>query len=150
MNGALTIGTLDGANVEIARDVGSDNIYIFGLTAQQVIERRLLGNAAREVYEANSHVRRVITRLTDGIFSSEDRNLFAPIVNALLDQGDFYMHLSDFADYAQKHEMATRDFCDVENWSARAIVNVARSAHFSSDRTIQEYAREIWDLQQVV
>ena len=150
MNGALTIGTLDGANVEIARDVGSDNIYIFGLTAQQVIERRLLGNAAREVYEANPHVRRVITRLTDGTFSSEDRNLFVPIVNALLDQGDFYMHLSDFADYAQKHELATRDFCDVENWSARAIVNVARSAHFSSDRTIREYAREIWDLQQVV
>jgi glycogen phosphorylase len=150
MNGALTIGTLDGANVEIARDVGAENIYIFGLTAEQVVQRRLAGDAARQVYDTNPDVKRVLTRLTDGTFSAEDRDLFAPIVRALLDQGDHYMHLSDFADYAQKHQRAMLDYCDVEKWSARAIINVARSAHFSSDRTIHEYAADIWDLKQVV
>ena len=150
MNGALTIGTLDGANVEIARDVGADNIYIFGLTAAQVVQRRLAGNAARQVHDSNPHVRRVLTRLGDGTFSPEDRGLFAPIVRALLDDGDYYMHLSDFADYAEKHERAGRDYRDVESWTARAIINVARSARFSSDRTIQEYAADIWDLKQVI
>jgi starch phosphorylase len=150
MNGALTIGTLDGANVEIARDVGADNIYIFGLTAEQVVQRRLSGHAAQEVYDSNADVRRIMTRLLDGTFSAEDPGLFAPIARALLEQGDHYMHLSDFADYAQKHEQAARDYRDAERWSARAIANVARSARFSSDRTIHEYATQIWDLQRVV
>jgi starch phosphorylase len=150
MNGALTIGTLDGANVEIAREVGADNIYIFGLTAAEVIERRLAGDVARLIYQTNPDVNRVVTRLTDGTFSHDDHGLFAPIARALLEQGDHYMHLSDFADYAQKHEQAARDYCDIERWSARAIMNVARSARFSSDRTIREYATEIWNLRQVV
>jgi len=150
MNGALTIGTLDGANVEIAREVGADNIYIFGLTAAEVIERRMAGNAAGFAYDSDPHVHRILTRLTDGTFSAEDRDLFAPIARALLEQGDYYMHLSDFADYARKHEQAAQDYCDVDKWAARAILNVARSARFSSDRTIREYATEIWDLQQVI
>jgi starch phosphorylase len=150
MNGALTIGTLDGANVEIAREVGAENIYIFGLTAAEVIERRMAGDAARVVYQTNPDVNRILTRLTDGMFSPEDHSLFAPIAHSLLDAGDYYMHLSDFADYAQKHEQAGRDYCDVDNWAARAIMNVARSARFSSDRTIREYAADIWDLRQVV
>ena len=150
MNGALTIGTLDGANVEIARDVGADNIYIFGLTAEQIVQRRLQGHAAQEVYDSNADVRRIMTRLVDGTFSSEEPGLFAPIARALLEHGDHYMHLSDFADYAHKHEQAARDYRDAERWTARAIANVARSAHFSSDRTIHEYATQIWDLRQVV
>jgi glycogen phosphorylase len=150
MNGALTIGTLDGANVEIARDVGADNIYIFGLTAQQIVQRRLQGHAAQEIYDSNADVRRVVTRLVDGTFSAEEPGLFAPIAQALLEQGDHYMHLSDFADYAEKHEQAGRDYRDVERWTARAIANVARSAHFSSDRTIHEYATQIWNLRRVV
>ncbi|HEY6451180.1 MAG TPA: glycogen/starch/alpha-glucan phosphorylase [Steroidobacteraceae bacterium] len=150
MNGALTIGTLDGANVEIARDVGAENIYIFGLTAGQVVQRRLVGHAAQEIYESSHEVRRIMARLQDGTFSPEDHGLFAPIVCSLLEQGDYYMHLSDFADYALKHESAARDYRDVERWSARAIANVARSARFSSDRTIREYAADIWHLQQVV
>jgi starch phosphorylase len=150
MNGALTIGTLDGANGEIAREVGADNIYIFGLTAAQVIERRMAGDAARFAYDSDPHVRRILTRLTDGTFSAEDRDLFAPVARALLEQGDYYMHLSDFADYARKHEQAAQDYCDIDKWAARAILNVARSARFSSDRTIREYATEIWDLQQVI
>jgi glycogen phosphorylase len=150
MNGALTIGTLDGANVEIAREVGADNIYIFGLTAAEVIERRMAGNAARAAYDSDPHVHRILTRLTDGTFSAEDRDLFAPIARSLLDQGDHYMHLSDFADYARKHEQAAQDYRDMDKWAARAILNVARSARFSSDRTIREYATEIWNLQQVI
>jgi starch phosphorylase len=150
MNGALTIGTLDGANVEIARDVGVDNIYIFGLTAEQIVQRRLQGGAAQEVYDSNADVRRIMTRLVDGTFSSEEPGLFAPIARALLEQGDHYMHLSDFADYALKHEQAAQDYRDAERWAARAIANVARSAHFSSDRTIHEYAKQIWNLRQVV
>jgi starch phosphorylase len=150
MNGALTIGTLDGANVEIAREVGAENIYIFGLTAAEVIERRMAGDAARVVYQTNPDVNRILTRLTDGMFSPEDHSLFAPIARSLLDAGDYYMHLSDFADYAQKQEQAGRDYCNEDNWAARAIMNVARSARFSSDRTIREYAADIWDLRQVV
>ena len=150
MNGALTIGTLDGANVEIAREVGAENIYIFGLTAEEVVKRRLAGNAARQVYESNPYVRRVLNRISDGTFSADDRDLFAPIVQALLDHGDYYMHLTDFADYAQKHERAAHDYGDADRWAERAIINVARSARFSSDRTIREYATDIWDLQQVI
>ena len=100
--------------------------------------------------ESNPHVRRVMTRLVDGRFSPDDRDLFAPIARSLLEHGDYYMHLSDFAAYEEQQERAVRDYVDAERWSARAIINVARSAHFSSDRTIQEYASEIWDLQQVV
>lgn len=150
MNGALTIGTLDGANVEIAREVGAANIYIFGLTAGEVIERRMAGTAARFAYNGDPHLRRILARLTDGTFSPEEHDLFAPIARALLDQGDHYMHLRDFADYARKHEQAAQDYRDIDKWVARAILNVARSAHFSSDRTIREYATEIWDLQQVI
>jgi len=150
MNGALTIGTLDGANVEIARDVGEENIYIFGLSADEIIRRRQTGNAAREIYESNADVHRILTRLLDGTFSQEDRGLFAPIVRALLDQGDHYMHLADFVDYAAKQQQAARDFQDPQVWGARALMNVARSARFSSDRTIKEYAGDIWGLKQVV
>jgi starch phosphorylase len=150
MNGAVTIGTLDGANVEIAREVGAGNIYIFGLTAPEVLKARQAGGAQREIYESNRDVRRVIARLLDGTFSREGSQLFMPIVHALLDQGDHYMHLADFADYASKQEQATRDFQDPEAWSARALLNVARSAHFSSDRTIREYAADIWNIAPVV
>ena len=150
MNGALTIGTLDGANVEIAREVGADNIYIFGLTADEVVRKRQAGNAARIAYDGNADVRRVLARLSDGTFSPDDQDLFEPIVRMLLDHGDYFMHLSDFPDYARKHDQALKDYCDVERWTARAIVNVARSARFSSDRTIREYAADIWNLKQVI
>ncbi|HTP38942.1 MAG TPA: glycogen/starch/alpha-glucan phosphorylase [Steroidobacteraceae bacterium] len=150
MNGALTIGTLDGANVEIAREVGRKNIYIFGHTADEVILARQTGDAARLVYESNADVRRVIDQLAAGRFSPEDPGLFAPIVQSLLDHGDYYMHLADFADYAAKHEQAAGDFNNHRAWAARALVNVARSAHFSSDRTIREYADQIWNLKQVI
>jgi len=150
MNGALTIGTLDGANVEIARAVGEKNIYVFGLTAAEVLTVRQAGGAQHEIYAANRDVRRVIARLLDGTFSREGTQLFVPIVHALLDHGDHYMHLADFADYTAKQEQASRDFRDPEAWSARALLNVARCAQFSSDRTIREYADDIWNIEPVV
>jgi starch phosphorylase len=150
MNGALTIGTLDGANVEIARAVGAENIYVFGMTAEEIVRARHRGNAAREIYDTDPDVHRVMTRLLDGTFCAQERGLFSPIVQALLDHGDYYMHLADFGDYAGKQVQAGRDFQDPMAWSARALINVARSAFFSSDRTIREYASGIWDLKQVV
>jgi len=150
MNGALTIGTLDGANVEIAREVGAENIYIFGLTADEVILARQAGDISHLVQCSNADVRRLIGELAAGRFSPEEPGLFAPIVDSLTGQGDHYMHLADFADYAAKHEQAAADFCKTGEWSARALINVARSARFSSDRTIREYASQIWGLKQVV
>lgn len=150
MNGALTIGTLDGANAEIAREVGSANIYIFGLTADQVVDVRNRGSAAREIFDSNRDVHRIITRLLDGTFSAEDRTLFSPIVHSLLDQGDFYLRLADYGEYAATHEQVAADFQDADAWASRAILNVARSSRFSSDRTIREYANDIWDLTPVV
>ena len=150
MNGALTIGTLDGANVEIAREVGEENIYIFGLTADEVILARQAGDIAQLAHSANADIRRVIRELAAGRFSPEEPGLFAPIVAALTGACDPYMHLADFADYAAKQEQAAADFCNTSAWSARALINVARSARFSSDRTIREYASEIWGLKQVV
>lgn len=150
MNGALTVGTLDGANVEIAREVGLENIYIFGRTADEVLRLRNTPHAARAIYESNAAVHRVLERLRDGTFSGGDRTLFEPIVHSLLEAGDPYMHLCDFAEYAQVQDLIGSDFCDVERWSARAIINVARCARFSSDRTIHEYAADIWNLQRVV
>jgi glycogen phosphorylase len=150
MNGALTIGTLDGANVEIAREVGEENIYIFGLTADEVILARQAGDIAHLVRRSNADVGRIIDALAAGRFCPEEPGLFAPIVESLTGQGDHYMHLADFADYAAAHERAAGDFCNADAWSARALINVARSARFSSDRTIREYASEIWGLKQVV
>jgi starch phosphorylase len=150
MNGALTIGTLDGANVEIAREVGEENIYIFGLTADEVILARQAGDIAHLVQSSNADVRRLMAELAGGRFSPEEPGLFAPIVDSLTSQGDHYMHLADFADYAAEHERAAGDFCNAGAWSARALINVARSSRFSSDRTIREYASEIWGLKQVI
>jgi starch phosphorylase len=150
MNGALTIGTLDGANVEIAREVGKDNIYVFGLTADEVILARESGDIPQLVQSSNADVRRVLHELSSGRFSPEDPGLFAPIVDSLTSHGDHYMHLADFADYAAQQQQASVDFCNRTEWSARALINVARSSRFSSDRTIREYARDIWGLKQVI
>jgi starch phosphorylase len=150
MNGALTIGTLDGANVEIAREVGDENIYVFGLTADEVILARETGDIPQLVQSSNADIRRVLRELSAGRFSPEEPGLFGPIIDSLTSHGDHYMHLADFADYAAHQQQASTDFCNRADWSARALINVARSSRFSSDRTIKEYAREIWGLKQVV
>ena len=148
MNGALTIGTLDGANVEIMEEVGSENIYIFGLKAEEIEAGRQSYNP-RSHYESNADLRRVVDSLINGNFSA-DPELFRPIYDALLNHGDYYFHLADFESYVAAQNQVSRDYQDQQGWARKAILNVARSAKFSSDRTVLEYASEIWGLQTAV
>jgi starch phosphorylase len=145
MNGALTIGTLDGANIEIREAVGPENFFLFGLTAEEVAEHRRAGYVGRQVYEANPNVREVIDLISSGFFSPEDKHLFQPLVDSLLYE-DRYLVLADFEAYARAQEEATRAYLDPKRWWKSAILNVARMGFFSSDRTIREYAKDIWGI----
>jgi starch phosphorylase len=149
LNGALTIGTLDGANVEIREAVGEDNFFLFGLTAQEVAERKRQGYNPRALYDADPHLRRVLDAVAGGAFSPGQRNLFAPLVEGLLDQGDPYLVLADFEAYRACQEQVGRAYLDAEAWTRMSIRNVAGMGRFSSDRTIREYAREIWGVEPV-
>ncbi|MCY1042631.1 glycogen/starch/alpha-glucan phosphorylase [Corallococcus sp. bb12-1] len=147
LNGALTLGTLDGANVEIREAVGDENFFLFGLTADEVIARKKAGYRPREVYESNTELREALDLIRSGFFSPEDRNLFQPLVDSLLDE-DRYLVLADFAAYSSKQEEVVRAYQDQEGWTKKCIVNVARAGIFSSDRTIKQYAEEIWNVKQ--
>jgi glycogen phosphorylase len=148
MNGALTIGTLDGANIEIRRDVGPENIFIFGLTAEQVqnltTEHRY---RPRKHYERDPAARRVLDALASDLFCPREPGLFQWIRDALLDPADEHVHLADFPSYLQAHADAGAEYSQTTTWSRKAILNVARVDNFSSDRTIREYARDIWRLE---
>ena len=145
MNGALTMATLDGANIEILEKVGRDNIYVFGLTAEQIAERQSRGFQAREIYDADPRIRRVIDTLSSDRFCPTEFGLFRWVYETMVYR-DRYFHLADLPSYIETHERAQRDFSDQENWSRRAMLNVARMGKFSSDRTIREYAAAIWHL----
>ena len=146
LNGALTIGTLDGANVEIREEVGPTNIFIFGLTTEQAEnERRMPQKTPRTIYEQNPEIRLVIDRIRDGSFSNGEKNLFQPIIDDLLDHNrDPYLNLIDLEDYIRCQEQVAQTYQNKEQWSKMAIFNVAGMGKFSSDRTIQQYASEIW------
>ncbi|PKN43916.1 MAG: glycogen phosphorylase, partial [Deltaproteobacteria bacterium HGW-Deltaproteobacteria-17] len=147
LNGALTIGTLDGANVEIREAVGDDNFYLFGLRAEEIAALRAEGGYdPRERYEASPAIRRVLDAIGSERFSADEPGVFGPILQNLLDHGDPYFVLADFESYVTTQERVARDFRDVDGWSRRAILNVARTGRFSSDRAIREYAARIWDL----
>jgi starch phosphorylase len=145
MNGALTMATLDGANIEMLEQIGSENMYIFGLTAEEIAERQAHGFQPREIYDKDPRVRRVIDTLSSDRFSYNEFGLFRWVYETLVYR-DRYFHLADLPSYIETHERAQRDFSDAENWSRRAMLNVARMGKFSSDRTILEYATEIWGL----
>jgi len=148
LNGALTIGTLDGANVEILEAVGPENIYIFGLTAPEVQELSKSGGYhPRMHYDQSELVRRVMDAIRDDRFSAREKGLFRPIWDHLVEHGDPYFHLADFEAYVATQARASRDFRDADAWSRRALLNVARVDHFSSDRAIREYARDIWKIE---
>jgi starch phosphorylase len=147
MNGAITVGTLDGANVEMLEEVGKENIFIFGLTAQQVAESRGYYNPQWH-HEHDVETREAIDLISSGHFNKNEGDIFRPILDSLLKR-DQYMHLADLTAYAQTHERVERLYCDKESWSRKAILNVAYSGKFSSDRTIQEYAREVWQIKPV-
>jgi starch phosphorylase len=148
MNGALTIGTLDGANVEILEEVGPENIYIFGLQTGEVEARRSTYNPW-DCYHSSPAVRKVVDALAADRFSAGEAGLFQPIIANLLQHGDFYFHLADFDSYLAAQERVSRDFQDRSLWAQKAILNVARSGKFTSDRTVAEYASEIWGIKPV-
>ena len=155
MNGAVTLGTLDGANVEILDAVGKENIYIFGMTAEQVEAAYTLPSRASSIYETNAEVRRALTQLIDGTLCPEQPGLFRDIYHSLLfgDNGniaDPYFVLSDIASYVKAQEQIGRDYRQRDEWIKKAIVNVARSWVFASDRTIKEYNEKIWRLDEVI
>lgn len=150
LNGALTIGTMDGANVEIYEEVGADNIFIFGMSAQQVQEKYNGNYDPWSVYNMNQEVRMALNSLINGTFD-QNTDLFRELYDALLNgcggRADEYFVLEDYADYARAHWDIDRAYRDQTSWAKKAIWNVAKSGKFSSDRTIRQYAEEIWDLQ---
>ena len=152
LNGALTIGTMDGANVEICEEVGRDNIFIFGMSAAEVQQKTQEGYDPWMVYNMNQEVRMALTSLIDGTFDP-DTNLFRELYDALLNgcggRADEYFVLEDYADYARAQWDIDRAYRDEEKWVRMAILNTAESGKFSSDRTIRQYADEIWQLPSV-
>jgi len=148
LNGALTIGTLDGANIEIREEVGAENIFIFGMNAEEVDEvRRTQGRTAADVCRENAEVRRCVATIRDGFFSRGDTALFAPIVDSLLAAADPYLLLLDLEDYLRCQQEVDALYRDQAAWTRKSILNVARMGKFSSDRTIREYARDIWGIE---
>jgi starch phosphorylase len=148
MNGALTIGTLDGANVEIREEVGAENFFLFGLTADEVRATKARGYQPRDVYRANAPLKEALDLLTSGHFSRGDPALFGPLVETLLDR-DEYMLLADYPSYVECQEAVSRAYADAEGWTRMSILNVARIGKFSSDRAIREYCEEIWHVSPV-
>lgn len=145
LNGALTMGTLDGANIEIMQAVGEDNIFIFGLKADQIEDmRRKRSYNPWEFYQKVPAIRRVMDAIRTGMFSPEEPDLYAWIYQSLVERGDHYFHLADLESYIGAQDRAARTFKDKKTWDRMAILNVARIGMFSSDRTISQYAKEIW------
>ncbi len=145
MNGALTIGALDGANVEIREEVGPENFFLFGLTAEGVQETKSKGYRPREIYESNAELKEALDQIAGGFFSPEDSHLFKPLVDSLLHQDD-YMVLADYASYIECQTRAGAAYLDPGSWTRMSILNVARMGYFSSDRAIREYCSTIWNL----
>jgi starch phosphorylase len=149
MNGALTIGTLDGANIEIRDAVGHDNFFLFGLTAQEVAAHKKQGYDPFAYYHGNQDLRAVLDLIRSGFFSPEKPDTFQPILHSLLGGGDPYMLLADFAAYVACHERVDEVYQDQHRWTEMCVHNIANMGQFSSDRTIREYAREIWKAEPV-
>jgi len=149
MNGALTIGTYDGANIEIAEEVGDENIYIFGLRAEQIREMQQKGlYSSRELYDGNPAIREVMDALASDRFCPNEKGLFRWIFDELVHKGDRYFHLADFPSYIEAQQLIDSEYLLEEVWWRKAIVNVARIGKFSSDRCITEYAQNIWQIGQ--
>ena len=155
LNGALTLGTMDGANVEIVEEVGKENAFIFGLSSDEVIDfEKNGGYNPREIYNTDLEIRNVLTQLINGYYSPQDPDLFRELYNSLLDsngyeRADQYFILKDFRSYAEAQERVEAAYRDEKNWARSAILNVAKSGKFTSDRTIEEYVQDIWKLEKV-
>lgn len=145
MNGALTVGTLDGANIEIMEEVGKENIFIFGLTAEEVQELRPKYNP-EQMYETNKDVKIILDLIRDETFSKNEPGIFRPILDNLLAHGDYFMNIADLSSYIKTQEDMEKLYRNQDEWTKMAILNIARMGKFSSDRTIDQYAKEIWNI----
>jgi starch phosphorylase len=143
MNGALTIGTMDGANVEIRQEVGADNFFLFGLKTDEVFALKERGYQPMDYYNSQHELRETIDLIRNGFFSRGDSELFRPLIDGLL-YHDPYLVLADFQSYVACQQRVNEAYADKDRWTCMSILNSARSALFSSDRTIREYCRDIW------
>jgi starch phosphorylase len=144
MNGALTVGTRDGATIEMAREAGEDNFFLFGLSAAEVAESRAWYSPWWH-YEHDADTREALDLMFGDHFNRDEPGIFAPIRDVLLTRGDYFMHLADLPSYTEAQRGATATYAMPSFWTAKSILNVAHSGRFSSDRTIAEYAAEVWD-----
>ena len=155
LNGALTLGTMDGANVEMVEEVGNSNIFIFGLTSDEVINYEQHGGYnPMDIYNSDGDIRRVLDQLVDGTYSGDNHELFREIYDSLLNtncssRADTFFILKDFRSYAEAQKRVEEAYKDRDNWAKKAIINVANVGKFSSDRTIEDYVKDIWKLDKV-
>jgi starch phosphorylase len=145
MNGALTIGTRDGATIEMAQEAGEENFFLFGLTAKQVVDSRSWYNPHWH-YDHDPETRAALDLISSNYFSRSEPGIFAPIYDTLLTNGDHYMHLADVNSYLEADHRMCNLYGNSDEWVRKAILNVASSGKFSSDRTIAEYASQIWEV----
>ena len=143
LNGALTIGTMDGANIEIKEEVGDENIFIFGLLSDEVVKLKESGYNPQKYYENNTILKGVIDRIAADYFSKDEPGIFKPLIDSLLNN-DNYCLFGDFQSYVDKQDEVSRVYKDADEWTKKSIYNVARIGKFSSDRSVNEYAEKIW------
>jgi starch phosphorylase len=149
LNGAVTMGTLDGANVEILEEVGDDNIFIFGKTVEGIEELKKSGYNPREYYDKDEELKAVLDWLSSDFFSPNDGNVLSDLSDSLLDWGDPFFVLADYRAYIEAQDLAGKAYQDPKKWASMAIRNIAGSGKFSSDRTISEYAKDVWNIKPV-
>jgi len=145
LNGALTVGTLDGANVEMCEAVGEENFFLFGLNTKEVSELKAKGYRPRDYYDQNAELGEAIDAIQSGVFSNGDSNVFKPLVDSLLDH-DPYLVLADYASFDECQEKVSAAYQNQSQWAKMSILNVARMGYFSSDRAIREYCEKIWNV----
>ncbi len=150
LNGALTLGTLDGANVEMAEEIGCENMFIFGLKAEEVSQIKASGYRPRDYYEQDAELKRVVDSLLDDTWCPNEPGIFAPIWKALMEDGDIYLHMADFRAFIDASQDVDRLYAQRDEWIKKAIINIARIGKFSSDRTTREYANDIWHVNPVI
>ena len=143
MNGALTIGTLDGANIEIREAVGADNFFLFGLTAEEVMAKKAAGYNPWDDYNNNPELKLAVDRIASGFFSHGDPYLFKPLLDSLMNRDD-YLLFADYPSYVECQDQVSKAYRDQDHWTRMSILNVARMGHFSSDRSIRDYLQNIW------
>ena len=148
MNGALTLGTYDGANVEINQEVGDANMFLFGLRTEDVAKLRPT-YVSRDYYRKDPEIRLALDMIRENVFSLLEPGLFEPILRSLLDYNDYYMLLADLKDYCRAQDLVDRTYRDAKSWNEMSLVNIARSGRFSSDRAVMEYAKNIWHVEPV-